>query len=161
MIAKKILLVGNFGVGKTSLIDRFVANEFLETYISTIGVRVSTKVILEENHEVKLLIWDVAGINENEKIPDTYFLGASAILYVFDLTREETYKNIEKEIASILEVSDLKRIFIVGNKKDALTSEELEVVLDSIPVNIDFLSSAKDDYNINKIFRRLAIFALN
>lgn len=60
MIAKKVLLVGNFGVGKTSLIRRFVLNEFSEDYISTIGVRVSTKILNVEEEEMKLLIWDVA-----------------------------------------------------------------------------------------------------
>ena len=69
MIAKKVLLVGSFGVGKTSLIRRFVTNEFSEDYISTIGVRVSTKIMKFNNEEIKLLIWDVAGINDNEDIP--------------------------------------------------------------------------------------------
>jgi small GTP-binding protein len=61
MIAKKVLLVGNFGVGKTSLIRRYVLNEFSEDYISTIGARVSTKIVKFNNQEIKFLIWDVAG----------------------------------------------------------------------------------------------------
>jgi small GTP-binding protein len=73
MIAKKVLLVGSFGVGKTSLIRRFVTNEFSEDYISTIGVRVSTKIMKFNNEEIKLLIWDVAGINDNEDIPKHTF----------------------------------------------------------------------------------------
>ena len=161
MIAKKVLLVGNFGVGKTSLINRFVFNEFSKAYISTIGVRVSSKVIFEGDSEVNLLIWDVAGVNGDEKIPSAYFLGASAALYVFDLTREETYKNIKEQIASLLEVSGLKKIFVVGNKKDLLTTEELEAVINVISIPIDLLTSAKEDENVTKIFERLALFALN
>lgn len=61
MVPKKVLLVGNFGVGKTSLIRRFVLNEFSEDYISTIGVRVSTKLVTIDSQTIKLLIWDVAG----------------------------------------------------------------------------------------------------
>ena len=99
MIAKKVLLVGNFGVGKTSLIRRFVNNEFSEDYISTIGVRVSTKEILINNQPLKLLIWDVAGTQNDEKVPKAYFLGASAAMFVFDLTREETYLEINSSEA--------------------------------------------------------------
>ena len=73
MIAKKVLLVGNFGVGKTSLIRRYVLNEFSEDYISTIGARVSTKIVKVNNQEIKFLIWDVAGVNDNDKIPKAYF----------------------------------------------------------------------------------------
>ena len=76
MIAKKVLLVGNFGVGKTSLIRRYVLNEFSEDYISTIGARVSTKIVKVNNQEIKFLIWDVAGVNDNDKIPKAYFLGS-------------------------------------------------------------------------------------
>jgi len=95
MIAKKVLLVGSFGVGKTSLITRFVNNEFSEDYISTIGVRVSTKEIQINNEPLKLLIWDIAGTQKDEKIPKAYFLGASAAMFVFDVSREETYVNIK------------------------------------------------------------------
>ena len=77
MIAKKVLLVGNFGVGKTSLIRQFVLNEFSEDYISTIGVRVSTKIVNLNGEQIKLLIWDVAGTKDDEKVPKAYFLGAS------------------------------------------------------------------------------------
>ena len=160
MIAKKVLLVGSFGVGKTSLIKRFVTNEFSEDYISTIGVRVSTKTILTENNEVKLLIWDIEGINGTNKIPKAYFLGASAVLYVFDVSRESTYKNIEEKIAAVLELSGQKKMTVVGNKKDLLTTAELQLVKDAIPIPIDFITSAKEDGNVNEAFNLLASIAL-
>ena len=131
MIAKKVLLVGNFGVGKTSLIRRFVLNEFSEEYISTIGVRVSSKIIQIENQEIKLLIWDVAGTSDDEKVPKAYFLGSSAAMYVFDLSREETYKNINAKVDIVKELSGLKNITIIGNKKDLVSSKENENVEDA------------------------------
>ena len=155
MIAKKVLLVGNFGVGKTSLIRRFVNNEFSEDYISTIGVRVSTKEILINNQPLKLLIWDVAGTQNDEKVPKAYFLGASAAMFVFDLTREETYLEINNYLESIRELSGLKKITIVGNKKDLLNASELETVLRKIEVIVDFITSAKEDENVEVAFKLL------
>lgn len=160
MIAKKVLLVGNFGVGKTSLIRRFVLNEFSEDYISTIGVRVSSKIVSYENKEIKLLIWDVAGTSEDEKIPKAYFLGASAAMYVFDLSREETYINIENYINSIKQLSKLKEVTIVGNKKDLLSKDELEIVKNKVSLNIDLITSAKEDENVEDAFLKLASQAI-
>ncbi|TXD48276.1 Rab family GTPase [Polaribacter sp. IC073] len=160
MIAKKVLLVGNFGVGKTSLIRRFVLNQFSEDYISTIGVRVSSKIVQFENQEIKLLIWDVAGTSGNEKIPKAYFLGASAAMYVFDLSREETYVSIDNYLESIKELSGLKDIIVVGNKKDLLTQEELESVINTVSVKIDLITSAKEDENVENAFLQLASQAI-
>ncbi len=155
MIAKKVLLVGNFGVGKTSLIRRFVLNEFSEDYISTIGVRVSKKVVEYNNDSIKLMIWDVAGTNGNEKIPKTYFLGAHAAMFVFDLSREETYLTIEENLNMVKDLSGLKEITIVGNKKDLLTAEELNNVLNVISVEVDLVTSAKENDNVESAFMKL------
>lgn len=156
MIAKKVLLVGNFGVGKTSLIRRFVLNEFSEDYISTIGVRVSTKIVSVNKEEIKLLIWDVAGTNADEKIPKAYFLGASAAMYVFDLSREETYSNLQNQIDVVKQLSNLQNITIVGNKKDLLLEDEIEDVIESIPLKVDLITSAKENENVEIAFKKLA-----
>lgn len=155
MVAKKVLLVGNFGVGKTSLIRRFVLNEFSEDYISTIGVRVSSKIISLNNEEVKLLIWDVAGTKDDEKVPKAYFLGASAAMYVFDLSREETYTNLKNQLKIIYELSGLKEVTLVGNKKDLLSSEEILKVIESISIPVDVITSAKEDDNVEDAFIQL------
>ncbi|MCL7765231.1 GTP-binding protein [Polaribacter sp. Z014] len=160
MIAKKVLLVGNFGVGKTSLIKRFVLNEFTEDYISTIGVRVSKKVVEYKNETIKLMIWDVAGTTGNEKIPKAYFLGSSAAMYVFDVSREETYLTIEENLKMVKELSGLQNITIVGNKKDLLSKEELENVVQKVSVDIDLITSAKEDENVEDAFMKLTTLAL-
>jgi len=155
MKAKKVLLVGNFGVGKTSLIRRFVLNEFSEDYISTIGVRVSKKVVEFENETIKLMIWDVAGTSGNEKIPKAYFLGSHAAMFVFDLSREETYLGIEENLNMVKELSKLKNITVVGNKKDLLSKDELEEVLKKITIDIDLVTSAKDGDHVEDAFMKL------
>ncbi|WP_282073376.1 Rab family GTPase [Polaribacter atrinae] len=160
MIAKKVLLVGNFGVGKTSLIRRFVLNEFSEDYISTIGVRVSKKVVEYKNETIKLMIWDVAGTSGNEKIPKAYFLGSSAAMFVFDVSREETYLTIAENLNMVKELSGLQNITVVGNKKDLLSAEELENVIQKVSVNIDLITSAKEDENVEDAFMKLTTLAL-
>ena len=160
MIAKKVLLVGNFGVGKTSLIRRFVLNEFSEDYISTIGVRISKKEVKFKEQIVKLLIWDVAGTSGNEKIPKAYFLGASAAMFVFDLTREETYLTIEENLKMVKELSGLQNITVVGNKKDLLTEEELAQVKNKIAIPVDLITSAKEDNNVEDAFTLLTAESL-
>lgn len=152
MIAKKVLLVGNFGVGKTSLIRRFVLNEFSEDYISTIGVRVSSKIVEINSESIKLLIWDVSGTDGNEKVPKAYFLGASAAMYVFDLSREETYINLATQLKTVKEISGLNTITVVGNKKDLLTSQELELIKQKILVTINYFTSAKEAQNVEEAF---------
>lgn len=161
MIAKKVLLVGNFGVGKTSLIRRFVLNEFSEEYISTIGVRVSSKIIKIDNEEIKLLIWDVAGTSADEKVPKAYFLGSSAAMFVFDVSREETYNNIKSQVDIVKQLSGLDTITVVGNKKDLVTLEEIEQLKKTISISIDLITSAKDDENVEDAFKELAKQSLN
>lgn len=152
MIAKKVLLVGNFGVGKTSLIRRFVLNEFSEDYISTIGVRVSSKIVKIGDEQIKLLIWDVAGTKDDEKVPKAYFLGSSAAMYVFDLSREETYTNLEKQLETVQNLSGLKHITVVGNKKDLLTQAKIDEIVNSLAVPVDVITSAKEDDNVEDAF---------
>ena len=155
MIAKKVLLIGSFGVGKTSLVRRFVLNEFSENYISTIGVRISTKTVVIEDEEVKLMIWDVAVTSKEENVPKAYFLGSSAAMYVFDLSREETYLNLDKEIESIKNLSGLDEVIIVGNKRDLLSDDEIFEIRKIVPVTIDFITSAKENANVEGSFNLL------
>ncbi len=160
MNTKKVLLVGNFGVGKTSLIRRFVLNEFSEDYISTIGVRVSSKTLMVEGAFVKLLIWDVAGTSGDEKIPKAYFLGASAAMYVFDLARAETYASVDRKIAELKAVSNLDTILLVGNKKDLVTKNELTKITANCPVPIDVITSAKENENVEEAFKEMVVNSL-
>ncbi len=161
MIAKKVLLVGSFGVGKTSLVRRFVLNEFSEDYISTIGVRVSSKVVELDENEIKLMIWDVAGTSKDEKVPKAYFLGASAAMYVFDLSREETYINLSEDLEAIKQLSGLENIVVVGNKKDLLSEEALQELKSTFAVPVNLITSAKENANVEDAFLLLSKQALS
>lgn len=85
MINKKVILLGKYGVGKTSLIKQYVYQQFSEAYLTTIGVKIDKKIVLVNNNTVNLLIWDIAGESEQVKVPHTYKMGAHAIIYVLTL----------------------------------------------------------------------------
>jgi len=89
--AYKLCLLGDFGVGKTSLVARFVHSTFSDKYLTTIGVKVDTKeVALDGRGVCKLVIWDIAGRSHLDALNMTYLRGASALLLVADGTRERS-----------------------------------------------------------------------
>jgi small GTP-binding protein len=89
--AHKLCMLGDFGVGKTSLVSRFVHTTFSEKYLTTIGVKVDSKeVALAGRAPCKLVIWDIAGRSQLDALNMTYLRGASALLLVADGTRERS-----------------------------------------------------------------------
>ena len=89
--AHKLCMIGDFGVGKTSLVSRFVHSTFSEKYLTTIGVKVDSKeVALAGRAPCKLVLWDIAGKSHLDALNMTYLRGASALLLVADGTRERS-----------------------------------------------------------------------
>jgi small GTP-binding protein len=89
--AHKLCMLGDFGVGKTSLVSRFVHSTFSEKYLTTIGVKVDSKEVALAGHApCKLVIWDIAGRSQLDALNMTYLRGASALLLVADGTRERS-----------------------------------------------------------------------
>jgi small GTP-binding protein len=156
MIKTKVLLTGNFGVGKTSLFQRFLFSKFDEKYLTTIGVKVDKKTLTVNDDEVQMFLWDLAGEVSQDKVPLSYFLGAHGIVYVLDLARPMTYQNIASDIAYLRSKAKNTIIKIVGNKKDLLTDEQIQKVLDNIAIKPDILTSAKTGDNIEALFQGLA-----
>jgi GTPase SAR1 family protein len=160
MITKKVILVGNLGVGKTSLIKRFVLSDFSKDSIHKVGVRVSKKIVAYEDEIIKLIIWNVAEVDGYEKIPKTYFLGASAAMIIFDLSRQSTYLKIDDTIRIVKELSGFQELVVVGNKTDLLSRKELKNVEKRVSVDIDSFTSAKVGENVTDAFLKLIIQAL-
>jgi len=90
MIKKKICMLGSFAVGKTSLVRQFVQTIFSEKYHTTIGVKIDQKTILLDNEEIVLLLWDIHGEDDFQKVKASYLVGASGYLLVVDGTRLNT-----------------------------------------------------------------------
>ena len=156
MTSKKIILTGSFGVGKTSLFNQFIFSKFSDKYLTTIGVKVNKKTVDVGDEKVNLLVWDIAGEVSQDKVPTSYFLGASGIIYVFDLTRPLTYKNLTANIDYLKQLLPGGVIKIVGNKKDLLSSSELESILAQVELPVQITTSAKTGENVEELFLDLA-----
>lgn len=152
MISKKIILTGSFGVGKTSLFNKFLYNKFSEKYLTTIGVKVDKKVIQVDEHEVSLLIWDIAGEVTQDKVPHSYFLGAGGVIYVFDLTRPNTYEFLAADLEYIRTKVPDGLVKVVGNKVDLLDQTALQAFTEQATVSYDLLTSAKTGENVEALF---------
>ncbi len=90
-IAKKVCIIGDFAVGKTSTVARFVNNIFSEKYLTTVGVKIDTKdMTLADGRKLRMVIWDIAGSQRFSAVEFSYLRGAQAYLLVADGTRRET-----------------------------------------------------------------------
>jgi small GTP-binding protein len=156
MIRKKILLIGDFSVGKTSLIRRYVDDAFDDSYLTTIGVKISKKLLEIDEKECELLIWDIEGSTPLKRIPNTYFKGASGAIFVCDVNRKETVENLNEHINTFLMLNCNAKHVIAYNKSDLLSIEQKESLLITLPGNA-FLTSAKANVNVDKLFTLLAM----
>lgn len=122
----KICAAGTFQVGKTSLIRRYAEGKFSEAYTPTIGVDVTVKRVTIDNQLVKLLLWDTAGQEVFGRIRPMYFEGAFGCIVVYDTTRSETFKDLNRWIAEFRaqERQDAP-VAIIGNKIDLEDDREV------------------------------------
>ncbi|WP_310554617.1 Rab family GTPase [Flavobacterium sp.] len=155
--SKKIVLVGHFGVGKSSLIRRFVHNAFSNDYKVTIGVQILKKEITIEGKNLTFIIWDIEGKEDIEQIRPSYLLGTSGFIYVIDPTRSSTYVNLNNEIEYIKTNFIEASIVSVANKSDLIDINEFEQELKQNNLSIHFFSSAKTGENVEFIFEKLGI----
>lgn len=155
MVSKKVILTGSFGVGKTSLFNKFLYNRFSEKYLTTIGVKVDKRTVDVDGNELSMLLWDIAGEVSQDKVPHSYFLGASGIIYVFDLTRPSTFMNMASDIEYLKKLLPGGIVKIVGNKVDLVTPEHLAKLEEEIPLPYDILTSAKTGDKVEYLFNEL------
>ncbi|MGR4871487.1 Rab family GTPase [Variovorax sp. LARHSF232] len=103
MLQKKICLLGAFGVGKTSLVRRFVDSIFSDAYLTTVGVKIDKKVMstVGRSDPMALILWDIAGEDEVAAVRVSYLRGAAGYLLVVDGTRPETLDTAESIQARI------------------------------------------------------------
>jgi len=147
-------LTGSFGVGKSSIFNRIVHDDFSNKYYGTMGVRVNEKTL--EEHDVTLKLWDIAGEIQQQKVPKIYFAKKNVILYIVDITRPFTFRNILEDVRYLKENAGYSIIKIVGNKKDLLDEMDLlKVQQEELPVTLDEVISAKTGENIIALFNKL------
>ena len=154
---KKICLLGDGEVGKTSLIRRYVLDLFDDQYIQTFGAKVSKKVLELEDANLTLMIWNVLGQKTQKALHSTYYAGANGALVVCDMTRPETLEHLQHWVGDLKEVSGNIPIIVLGNKCDLemkVRSDELEAFATSIGSG-SMLTSALTGQNVNEAFHSL------
>jgi Ras-related protein Rab-1A len=157
----KLLLIGDSGVGKSSLLLRFADDSYLETYISTIGVDFKIRTVELDGKTVKLQIWDTAGQERFRTITSSYYRGAHGIIVVYDVTDQESFSNVKQWLNEIDQYAseDVNKL-IVGNKSDrdnekVVDAQTAKAFADE--VGIPFLeTSAKSASNVEQAFMTMA-----
>ncbi len=155
--SKKIVILGHFGVGKTSLIRRFVEDSFSDKYRVTIGVHITKKVVeLSADENISLIIWDLEGTDEVQMIRDAYLLGTHGVVFVFDVSRPSTFQNINEDLKIVAEKTPNTPLIVVGNKIDLVINNELQGLLVENNIEANYLTSAKTGDSVNEMFTQLA-----
>lgn len=133
MIQKKICMVGAFATGKTSLVSQYVKSIYSEVYHSTVGVKIDKKLVKIADREVNLILWDIHGEDEFQKLQMSYLRGASGYLLVVDGTRRYTLDKALSIQQKVEETIGKVPFILVLNKSDLIEDWEIEdSVVDSI-----------------------------
>jgi small GTP-binding protein len=174
-LSKKVCLLGDFAVGKTSLVRRFVYDLFDDKYVSTIGVKVSRKTVAVpragEIVELTLMLWDLAGSEEFDRVRASYLRGAAGAVLVCDLTRPAILTSLQEHACDLRTISPGVRLLVAANKRDLVEPalSEGEPVLDPERIEAEaasfdapyYLTSAKFGDEVEALFRHLGQLLVN
>lgn len=159
----KIVLLGDPGVGKSSLITRFVHNKFQASYLMTIGVDILSKQLFVENDEVLFLISDIGGQERFASVREKFYRGARGCFLVYDLTRNNTLSSLKAWKKGLESVEEDAIYFLIGNKADlkeqiAVSQENIDTIIQelNIPKDSFFVTSAKTGEKVEDSFRTFA-----
>ncbi|KAK3101143.1 hypothetical protein FSP39_001253 [Pinctada imbricata] len=154
----KIVLVGNLGVGKTSIARRFAEGKFSEEHKSTIGVDFTVQTVQIEDKIVKLQIWDTSGQERFRSITQGYYRNAHGAILVYDITNRESFQDVERWLNDVQQYSGYSTInLLIGNKSDLHESSqvslsEAESFAGSKGMLAAIETSAKSDLNVDQTF---------
>jgi small GTP-binding protein len=160
----KVCFIGDAGVGKTSLIKRFVLDVFDDRYIATIGTKVTKKIVEVDSGgdsvKVMMLIWDIMGQKGfRELLREAYFFGAHGAIAVCDLTNKETLEELRYWIKALTDVAGDVPLVFAGNKADlenemVVKEADLRELAEKYEAEA-FLTSAKTGQNVENMFKAL------
>lgn len=159
MIKKKVCMLGSFAVGKTSLVQQYVNSIFSEKYLTSIGVKIDQKSLIFNNIDITLLLWDIHGEDEFQKIPKSYLKGSAGYFLIMDGTRINTLSIIGsiKKMADEVLGTDTPFLVLV-NKVDLSDrwefSDEMEKEISARNWRI-IKTSAKTGEGVEEAFQEL------
>lgn len=159
----KISVIGDYAVGKTSLIGQFIQKKFVKEYKPTLGVNLVLKELSLPSKKGKdilcnLVLWDIAGQDKYEKVRPLYYKGCSAAMLVYDVTRVDTFQNLDKWYKDFTENANKEALFIiVGNKNDMVDMKKVsttqgEALKKRVNAVKFFETSAMDGTNVDEAF---------
>lgn len=164
----KVLCLGDGAVGKTSLIRRFAQNKFEKSYLETLGVDITDKVISVNDKNLKLVIWDIAGQDRYKIYRSAFYQGTEALIVVADVTNPITFDNLQiwkKEIDRFLGIQ-LPTVFLANkcDLEDQRRVKQNEILQVGNLLNLDndfiFETSALRGTNVKDAFGKLAQMSL-
>jgi small GTP-binding protein len=159
MIQKKICMIGTSGVGKTSLVARFVQSMFSEKYLTTVGVKIDKKTVQLEGAEVQLMIWDLAGDDDFQRLQASYLRGSGGYLLVADGTRLATLDAAVEIQGRVSDVLGTVPFILAMNKADLASEWEIEDARLADLASRGWKiarTSAKDGSGVEEVFANLA-----
>ncbi len=167
-VTRKICIIGDFAVGKTSTVARFVHSVFSEKYLTTVGVKIDTRILTtSRDTELKMVIWDIAGTDRFSAVEFSYLRGASGYLVIADGTRIHTLDVAERLVEEARERYGATPIVYLINKSDLedeweVTDERLVQLRDGASDGAGdgsgavFITSAKTGANVDAAMHALA-----
>jgi len=160
----KLLIIGDSGVGKSSLLLRFADNTFSGSYITTIGVDFKIRTIEVDGEKVKLQIWDTAGQERFRTITSTYYRGTHGVIVVYDVTNGDTFANVKRWLHEIDQNCEVVNRILVGNKNDnpnhkVVLTEDAQRFAAQMGIEL-FETSAKDNINVEEMFNSITRMVL-
>jgi small GTP-binding protein len=129
MPQRKICLVGDFAVGKTSLFHRFVYNKFSESYLTTVGVLIQRKMVKIDGVPLSLILWDTEGGQDSSSMKTSYLSGATGAIIVCDLTRLKTILHCEGYVEVLRKTQPAIHIMLAGNKRDLVGEDHAHLAV--------------------------------
>ena len=125
-ILLKLVMIGDSGVGKTNILSRYINNEFSLTSKATVGVEFCSTIVKKNGKLIKLQIWDTAGQERYKSITSAYYKGSKGAFVVYDISRKNTFDNVDKWINELKNNgSEDVFIILVGNKSDLKDQREI------------------------------------
>jgi small GTP-binding protein len=160
-VMRKICVIGEAAVGKTSLIRRFVHDKYEDRYIATLGTKTTAKTVNitldKEVVDLKLQIWDVLGVRSFSKIQKNTYKGSKGAFIVLDLTRKETMYTYEAWLLSLYKIAGEIPVILLANKNDLpgeYGTDEIEALIRIYGLPY-YLTSAKTGENVDEAFEQL------
>ena len=156
----RISMLGDAGVGKTSIINVFLGIEFSTTVVSNIGIeKQNKKMKMKDGNEMKIIVWDTAGQERFHSIATSTIKNSQGIALCFDVTNKTSFDNLTLWLKDIRESNNNIPIVLFGNKSDLIDKRVIE---DDVAENFAksnhmeyFETSAKEDINVEEGFKKI------